>query len=561
MLVTNPDQFNQITTEIQTSSILAFDSETNYTDVTSERYLLGLAITTDANTWYVPVNHKSFLGSEPNNIVIPSDLFVGFEGVIVAHNMKFDYEQLVSAGIKVPTENLWCTMMMSVYIDENHIPGHDLDTVLKLYLGEQKKVVEASALRKFGWEKAPVEYMQQYAEQDCKPLPALYSTLLQHSQEKHLALWREVDRPFMLLLAEMEMRGILIDRSLCERFLSQCEKRAKEIRQDLGFDPAKPSLLHPKLFDSPPLGLGLKVPSLTPGGKPHVSLDWLDSVGHPLTALVSEYRKTTKQSSYFESYLNLTTRDNPRLHPNYKQHGTETGRLSCENPNLQQIPREEYGDAFIKKLFLPSEGKELWEIDYRTIEYRLQSVYAQSAKLMGLFEAEGDFHQVVADDITNKTGISISRQRAKTINYLMSFGGGPKVLDKQLGVGFNKAKEIHDAYKASYPEIFDKSYEAQKVAEADMQIDQWSGRTRHFKFPSEAHKAFNAVIQGGSFEIVKRSMLKLQEAGYTIVNQVHDSVWIEVDNESEVIECQKIMTDWTKDYFGLSFTTDRKRLN
>ena len=121
---------------------------------------------------------------------------------------------------------------------------------------------------------------------------------------------------------------------------------------------------------------------------------------------------------------------------------------------------------------------------------------------MELFEAEGDFHQLVADDITTKVGFPISRHKAKTINYLMSFGGGPKVLDKQLGVGFAKAKEIHEAYKAAYPEIFDKSYEAQKVAEADMEIDQWSGRTRHFKFPSEAHKAFNAVIQGGALRLL-----------------------------------------------------------
>jgi DNA polymerase-1 len=502
------------------------------------------------------------MGDNPHNQQIPKDLFLTYRGPIVAHNMKFDAAVLSLADISIPDKNLWCTMMLSVYLDENHVPGHSLDAVLKRYLGEQKKTVEAEALKRFGWEKAPVSYMQQYAEQDCQPLPALYRQLVSRSEERHLKLWEEVDRPFMLLLMALEQRGILIDRSLCEAYQQQCERRLVEIQQELNFDPAKPSLLHPRLFESPPVGLGLKIPSHTPGGKPHVSLDWLDSIGHPLTALVSEYRKTSKQlSSYFNSYLSLTTRENPRLHPNFKQHGTETGRLSCENPNLQQIPREEYGDAYVKKLFLPSPGKELWEIDYRTIEYRLQSVYAQSEKLMSLFEAEGDFHQLVADDITAKVGFPITRYKAKTINYLMSFGGGPKVLDKQLGVGIGKAREIHEAYKLAYPEIFDKAYEAQKVAEADMEIDMWDGRTRHFKFPSETHKAFNAVIQGGAFSIVKRSMLKLAEAGYTISNQVHDSVWLEVDNESEVIEAERIMSEWTKDYFGLTFRCDRKRLN
>ena len=183
----------------------------------------------------------------------------------------------------------------------------------------------------------------------------------------------------MLLLAEIEMNGILIDRELCAELQHSVRLGFKRFVSELGFDPAKPSQLHPKLFSDPPLGLGLRPSSFTPTGKPQVSLEWLQGVGHPTTALVHEYRKISKQlSSYFSAYLDLTTRENPRLHPTFKQHGTETGRLSCENPNLQQIPREEYKDASVKALFLPEPGKELWEIDYRTIEYRLQAVYAES---------------------------------------------------------------------------------------------------------------------------------------------------------------------------------------
>ena len=476
--------------------------------------------------------------------------------------MKFDYEVLTLAGIKLPTGNLQDTMMLSVYIDENKTTGHDLDSVLDRFLGKKKKTTEAAALKKFGWETAPPEYMAQYAEQDCQLLPELYEKLTSKSEAKHLKLWKDVDCPFMLLLADVEMQGILIDYSLCEKLQHQCQIRLEELRLILGFDPAKPSQLHPKLFADPPVGLGLPVPSLTPQGKPQVSLEWLASVGHPTTALVHEYRKTSKQlSSYFSAYLNLTTREYPRLHPNFKQHGTETGRLSCENPNLQQIPREEYKDASVKKLFLPEPGKELWEIDYRTIEYRLQAVYAQSQTLLTLFENEGDFHQLVADDVSAKAGTSITRQKAKTINYLMSFGGGVKVLQKQLGVSYGTAESIHKAYRAAYPEIFDKAAEAQMVAEADMTIDNWEGRTRHFQYIGDCHKAFNAVIQGGSFSIVKHSMLKLKEAGFNISNQVHDSVWLNVKNEKEVIEAEAIMSDWTKEKFGLTFRTDRKKLH
>jgi len=452
-------------------------------------------------------------------------------------------------------------MMMSVYIDENHFPGHTLDTVLERYLGKRKKTVEAAALKKFGWEQAPTELMAKYAEQDVTDLPQLYETLREQSREMHLKLWEEYDRPFMLLLARIEKAGIQIDRELCQELERQCLIRQLEIQEELGFDPAKPSQLHPKLFDEPPLGLGLTIPSYTPQGKPQVSLSWLEGVGHPVTALVHEYRKNGKQlSSYFSAYLKLTTRENPRLHPNFKQNGTETGRISCENPNLQQIPREEYKNASVKKLFLPEPGKELWEIDYRTIEYRLSAVYAASSKLIELFENEGDFHQLVADDLSNQAGISITRQRAKTINYLMGYGGGKRVLQANLGVSYTTAERIWEAYRSAYPEIFIKGDEAAEVAERDMYIDMWSGRTRHFQYRSETHKAFNAVVQGGAFEIVKRSMLMLDEQGFNICNQVHDSVWLNVENEAEVDKAQRIMEDWTHDTFGLTFRTDKKRL-
>jgi DNA polymerase-1 len=529
-----------------------------------ERFLLGLAIRTLDNTWYIPVGHKKnpLLDKEPENVRADlSQLFTHYEGPISAHNMKFDYNVLHKADILLPVGNLWCTMMMSVYLDENHQPGHSLDAVLYRYRGVRKLVDHAAGMRKIGWETTPPSLMDKYACQDVTELPELRHTLLSLMEPKHIELWENYDRKFMLLLAEIERRGILIDRELCSQLQDQCQNRLIEIRQELGFDPAKPSQLHPKLFDDPPFGLGLRIPSRTPKGKPQVSLSWLASVGHPVTALIYEYRKTSKQlSSYFSSYFNLTTWDYARLHPNFKQHGTETGRLSCENPNLQQIPRDEYKDASVKKLFLPEEGKQLWEIDYRTIEYRMQAVYADSATLLDLFENEGDFHQLVADDISRQIGKPISRQQAKTINYLMSFGGGIGVLSAQLGVPYNLASSIHSGYKEAYPEIFARAEQAEDYATANMEVDMWHGRTRHFRFSNECRSAFNACIQGGSFEIVKRSMLMLQEAGFTISNQVHDSVWINVDGENEVIEAQKIMEDWTKPTFGLSFRTDRKKL-
>lgn len=498
-------------------------------------------------------------------MAVPTDLFDGITAPIIAHNMKFDFQVLRKLGINLPTGNLQDTLAMSHFICEwnkGKDQGHALEVVAPKYLGmqSQKEVQKAKAMRPV-WEITPPSLMALYAEQDARLLPELYKKLLSLMEPDWIRQWEEVDREFMLLLADIETLGLPIDRELAEKYEAQCLTRMAEIRQELGFDPAKPSQLHPKLFDDPPFGLGLSIPSQTPTGKPKVSLQWLESVGHPVTALVYEYRKTQKQvSSYFSPYCNLTTREYARLHCDFRQYGTETGRMSCADPNLQQIPREEYKDAKVKEVFNPEDGKQLWEIDFRTIEYRLQAVYANDKKLLELFSNEGDFHQLVADDVSRQTGTVISRQQAKTINYLMSFGGGVKVLRENLGVSWDMAKKIHQGYKDSYPDIFRRSAEAQRVAEDNMEIKYWFGRKRHFQWPGDCHKAFNAAIQGGSFEIVKRSMLRLREAGFTMSNQVHDSVWINVDSEQDVIEAQEIMEGWTEEAFGLRFSTDRKLL-
>lgn len=546
--------------------MISVDTETNFTDRAFERYCLGISLTTDRDTYYIPVSHqKGWLGT-PTNVPIPTDLFRGLTCPIIAHNMKFDLQVLRKIGVELPVGNLQDTMAMSHFVCEwnkGKDQGHKLEIVAPKYLGKtsQKEVAKAKAMKGV-WEISPPQLMAQYAEQDARLLPELYKKLLSLMEPDWIRQWEEVDRDFMLLLTDMETLGIPIDRELSEKLRDKCSERLFQIERELGFDPAKPSQLHPKLFDPPPYGLGLTVPSRTPKtNEPQVRLEWLEAnAGHRLCALVYEYRKTAKQmSSYFSAYCDLTTRDYARLHCDFRQYGTQTGRTSSADPNLQQIPREEYKDAKVKEVFNPEEGKQLWELDFRTLEYRMQAVYAKDADLINLFRNEEDFHQLIADSVNSQSGLSISRQQAKTVNYLMSFGGGIPVLDKKLGVGYKKAKQIHEAYKASLPLIFAKADQAQEAAERNNnEVKMWFGRKRHFRYPGETHKAFNAVIQGGGFEIVKRSMLKLWKAGFILSNQVHDSVWINVDSEDEAIEAQHLMEDWTEKKFGLRFSTDRK---
>ena len=526
------------------------------TDRYADRFCLGISFATDNDHYYIPINHQPLFGFQHENLQVPKDIFKYISCPIVFHNAAFDLMVLRKEGIEVPTWCLYDTMLMSHFIDENVMgsSGHSLDALSHRYLKDEKKT-ELSKAMKGIWEQTPPYIMAQYAEADAYLTRDLYFILMEYMEKEWLEQWENYDREFMLLLTDIMTRGLLIDRELCQQLESQCQTRMDQILRELQFDPAKPSQLHPKLFSEPPHGLGLDIPSYTPNGKPQVSQRYLASVGHPVTALVLEYRRLSKQkSSYFSAYLRLTTRDYPRLHTFLKQHGTVTGRLSGEEPNLQQIPREEYGNAKVKDVFLPESNKQLWEIDFRTIEYRLMAVYAQEQRLLDTFRNEGDFHQMIADDL------HIPRHHAKTVNYAMGYGAGVARLAEELGVKHIKAAEIHKKYRENLPLLFNKVVEAEEHADAHGKISMWNGRTRHFQYSSEHRKAFNAVVQGGAFEIVKRSMLLAAGAGAEISNQVHDSVWVNVDNEQEVIEIQKIMEDWTVDMFDLKFTTDRKRL-
>lgn len=540
------------------SKVLAIDTETNFTNLLKDRYCLGVSFATDDHHYYIPVGHQPWFGHEHDNFKVPEDLFEGFNGPIIFHNAAFDLMVLHKLGVRIPTGNIWDTMLMSHFIDENvkgSGKGHSLESLALRYLKDEKKTKLSKAMSA-SWDKVPPYVMATYAETDAYLTRDLYHTLMQYMEPEWLAQWVEYDREFMLLLVQIMELGLPIDRELCIKLERQCQDRMNQILVELRFDPAKPAQLHSKLFGSPPWGLGLEVPSYTPAGKPQVSSAYLQRTGHPVAALVYEYRRIAKQkSSYFSAYLKLTTRDYARLHPTFKQHGTLTGRLSGEEPNPQQIPREEYQGSDVKKVFLPEHGKQLWEIDFRTIEYRLMAVYSQEPKLLDIFRNEGDLHQMVADDL------HISRFAAKTVNYAMGYGAGVSRLAAELRVPAKTAESYHKAYRSAYPALFNKVVEAEDYANEHGSIDMWNGRTRHFSFSSEHRKAFNAVVQGGAFEIVKRSMLLAAKAGAIISNQVHDSIWVNVDSEKEVIEIQKVMEDWTEEMFELKFSTDRKLLH
>jgi len=554
---------NQQNVSILTQSLgsatkaISVDTETNYTDVYSDRFCLGISICIDGeDCYYIPVGHQKFGDWIPENVEIPEDLFRYVTVPIIFHNAKFDIHVLKKAGIIFPTENqeIQDTMIMAHLIDENWFVA--LEELSKRILGTEGKRKELkNVLKAMGgkemWTSFPPIYMAPYAETDAKLTYDLFFELepMLRSQE----LWEVYrnDMHFMLILQQIEEAGLHVDLELCRSLEKQCEARMLQLRQELKFDPAKPSQLHPKLFGLPPLGLGLIPTSVTPTGKPQVNDAYLQSVNHPLAGLVLEYRGLSKaMSSYYRAYQELADQAGV-LHATFKQTGTVTGRLACADPNLQQIPRE----GKVKGVFLPVEGFELWEIDYSNIEMRLAAVYANQTNMLDIFkDRSGDVHGLVA------SRLGIPRFNAKVVNFLIIYGGQEQALMAQLDCSYAEAHKILQDYRKEFKNIFDVMYSATEAAKQASYVKMWTGRRRHFTLYPDYHKAFNSIIQGGAMEIIKRSTIELKTHGYDVCNQVHDSVWTNSTGIEEVRSMQKIMESWTEEAFDLPFYTEAKRL-
>lgn len=530
--------------------LIAIDTETNITNRYHERYLLGISLAVSGESYYIPVGHGSITGEDPRNVSVPSDLLKDLQAPLALFNAKFDFHVLLNAGIEIPRTSFYDGMLMCHLIYEDEFQ-FSLAAMSKKYLGqESKKDTElAGAIRAVGWENTPPIYMAKYAEKDAVLTRDLVTELLKHF-DQYMEPY-QYDMQFLWTLLDIERKGIRVNLKEVSSLQGQCNARLKAIRTELGFDPAKTNELHKRLFSEPPVGFGLKVLETTPTGRPKVGDKFLQNTHHPVVGLIKEYRVINKQlTSYYNSYENLCS-GYGRLHAGFKQHGTVTGRLSCADPNMQQIPR----DSPIKGLFLPEPGFELWEIDFKNIEMRLAAVYSKEPALVETFKQEGDVHQLTADLL------GISRQHAKTVNFLIIYGGGAKALSQQINLSQAECQKILNNFKQAYPRLFATMRAATESAEANGSvIKMWSGRRRHFRFSNECHKAFNSIVQGGSFEIVKRSMLLLQAEGFDMRNQVHDSVWLNISGKDEVERAEAIMSDWTEEAFGLKFSVESKRL-
>jgi DNA polymerase-1 len=388
-------------------------------------------------------------------------------------------------------------------------------------------------------------------------------------------LW-ETEADFIRLIARIKERGIKIDTTFSRKKAIEGTRILNQIRGSLGWNPGSPQQLGKYLIDD----LGLPVLKRTPKNTPSFDKEaleeyelYLEATGDETAQKVLTYRGWQKTvSSNFQSYLDLMD-ENQILHPNYKVHGTRTARLSCEKPNLQQIPRESVkpwnGD--VKKAFIPR-GYELYytvpetgyeilrpiqnpcgelklrTFDFKQVEFRLAAAYAKEKELIEIFNSGAD----VFTEMSERLGRP--RHQIKTFVYSTLYGAGKSKVALVLKMPRSESDEFYEEYHGTWPGFKRTAEKATRLATNDGYIEYWTGRRRHLH-KSEAHKAWNSILQGGAFEIVKRRMLALSKE--PIVLQVHDSITTEDDDNCDTDRIKRVLEDVPEsNALGVKFEVD-----
>jgi DNA polymerase-1 len=440
---------------------------------------------------------------------------------------------------------------------------HALGNLAHLHLGHTPKTLDettGTGRNRLGLAAVPVERATAYAAEGADITLRLWSALKPRLREaKSLALYEQIERRLVPVLAEAEGAGIKVDEAELRRLSADFATRMAVMEADAHklaghpFSLGSPKQLGEVLFDEQGMPGGKRTPSGTWATDASV-LQTLADLGHDLPARVLEWRQLAKlKSTYADALVEEIFPKTGRVHTTYAMAATSTGRLSSNDPNLQNIPIRTEEGGRIRRAFVSEPGKLLISADYSQIELRLLAHVADIPALKDSFEKGEDIHARTASEVFGvplEKMDGVTRRRAKAINFGIIYGISAFGLARQLGIESGEAGTYIAAYFARYPGI--RAYMERTKEEARIHGFVTTPFGRRCFIPGITDKnmqkragaerqAINAPLQGGAADIIKRAMVRLpaalREAGFAgrLLLQVHDELLFEAP-EAEAAE-------------------------
>jgi DNA polymerase-1 len=540
---------------------ICFDTETTGIDALNAE-LVGMSFSWQkGEAFYVPFPENQ---EEAQILVDKFKPFFENENIEkIGQNIKYDLKILSNYGVQIKGK-LFDTMIAHYLINPDM--RHNMDVLSETYLKYSPKSIEDLIGKKGKNQKSmrdvSLEDIKEYAAEDADvtyQLKQNFSPILDKAETKKL--FDEIEIPLIPVLAAMELEGINLDVPFLKEMSEIMAKESSELEQKIyetageKFNLASPKQLGDVLFDKMKIG-GAKQKKTKTGqyATGEEVLSYLANE-HQIVKDILEWRQMVKlQSTYIDALPNQVDKKTGRVHTDYMQTVAATGRLSSNNPNLQNIPiRTERGRLIRKAFIARDENYTLVSADYSQIELRIIAALSGEENMIKAFQNNEDIHRSTAAKVFNVPLDEVTKEQrsnAKTVNFGIIYGVSAFGLSNQTSLSRKESAELIDAYYATYPKL--KSYMSNQVdfARENGYVQTVLGRRRYLKDINSANmmvksgaerNAVNAPIQGSAADIIKIAMINIHKrlneknpdgSGWKskMLLQVHDELVFDVHN-------------------------------
>ena len=554
---------------------VCFDTETTSLDALQTE-LVGIAFSWEESKGYylvLPENRNETLA-----FLKPFKAFFEHTKIEkIGHNLKFDLKVLENYNIKVKAP-FFDTMIAHYLINPDM--RHNMNILAETYLDYSpqsiKELIGKKGVNQGSMRDVPIENQTEYAVED-----ADVTFQLKHFFEKEmdsaqtLDLFKKVELPLVKVLTAMECEGINIDVSFLEELSKNLTKDVQKLEDSIfdtvgeTFNLASPKQLGSILFDKLKL---VDKPKKTKTGQYSTAEDVLSYLAkdHPIVSDILDWRSLKKlQNTYVDALPKDINPKTNRVHTIYNQAVAATGRLSSNNPNLQNIPVRTSRGKQVRKAFIPrDESYVLMAADYSQIELRIIAALSKDEGMITAFQNNEDIHQATAAkvfDIPLDEVTQAQRSNAKTVNFGIIYGVSAFGLSQQTDLNRNEAKELIDTYYSTYPKLRNYIQDQVDFARDNGYVTTVLGRRRYLKdiYSQNAvvrgaaeRNAVNAPIQGSAADIIKLAMIaiqnKLDKGSWQskMLLQVHDELVFDVPKE-EIETLQTMIKNEMENAFSL----------
>lgn len=552
-LVDDPKSLDNLINLLEKASVICFDTETTGIDAMAAE-MVGMSFAVKPHeAWYVPVPADQDEAKALINrfrTILESDSIAK-----IGQNIKYDAEILRWYDIRLG--GLYYDTMVLHYLLEPDL-RHGMDYMAETYLKYETVSIETLIGRKgnkqLTMRDADLQKVADYAAEDADITLQLFHYLMPLVKEQHLEkLYLNMEGPLIQVLTEMEFAGIRINGAFLEKYSTELEKQIRETEREVykaagsAFNLSSPKQIGEILFDR------MKIPyrwGKTKTGQYSTDEEKLTELAleNPFVQMILDYRGLSKlKSTYVDALPRMINPRTGRIHSSFNQTIAATGRLSSNNPNLQNIPIRTPEGRKVREAFIPRDADHiLLAADYSQIELRLIAHISRDEAMIEAFQAGHDIHAataarvygVVLDDVSGD-----QRRNAKTVNFSIIYGAGATNLSRQLNIPRKEAAELIEAYFSQYQGLKHYMESTVEFARKHGYVETLMGRRRKLRDinsksgleRSNAERmAVNTPIQGTAADMIKVAMIHihnmLEQGNYRskMILQVHDELVFDI---------------------------------